>query len=187
MGFGVQTVEKYGCKIVTVEPAQRRIEGVIKSGAVVQVAIYTVNPFFRWPVVGENWMIRRENGTWILDSLWQEANGEEPDSQIVNDINEGDALIDTPTGKIRLTTGAIVITSGAEGAVRERGRVKLSSGKATIAAPGVESENVILLTGEGTITNGVVVIKERKPGVSFLIEATVTSGNSDFVNWTILW
>jgi hypothetical protein len=188
MGVEVDRVEKYGCKIITVEPSQRRVEAVIKSGTVVQVAVYTVEPFFRWPVVGENWMIRRENGTWILDSLWQEqGNGESGNQTTVNGVEEGDALIDTPTGNIYLTTGATVVTSGALGAIRERGRAKLSSGKVTVTAPGVEAENVVLLTGEGTVANGVVIVKERKAGVSFLVEATVTSGNSDFVNWAILW
>lgn len=105
MGLEVQSVEKYGCKIITVEPSQRRVEGVIKSGAVVQVAIYTVDPFFRWPKVGENWMIRRENGTWILDSKWQE--NEEADT-LVENLKEGDALIDTPTGNVYLSSGNLL-------------------------------------------------------------------------------
>lgn len=105
MSLEVQSVEKYGCKIITVEPSQRRIEGVIKSGAVVQIAVYTVNPFFRWPKVGENWMIRRENGTWILDSKWQE--NEESD-MLVENLKEGDALIDAPTGNVYLSSGNLL-------------------------------------------------------------------------------
>jgi hypothetical protein len=109
MGFDLNEVEKYGCKIITVEPAQRRVEGVIKSGAVVQVAVYTVDPFFRWPKVGENWMIRRENGTWFLDSKWQNQEGEsEANPTIINNLNEGDALIDTPTGNVYLTSGNLL-------------------------------------------------------------------------------
>jgi hypothetical protein len=125
MGFDLQSAEKYGCKIITVEPAQRRVEGVIKSGAVVQVAVYTVDPFFRWPKVGENWMIRRENGTWFLDSKWQNQEGEsESNPTIVNNLNEGDALIDTPTGKVYLTSGNLLATEVQVEAARTAAQVK---------------------------------------------------------------
>lgn len=97
----ITPVSKYGSKIVTCDPTTRRIEAVIKSGAVVQVAVYSVPTFFRWPVVGENWMIRQENGTYILDSLWQEP---ELDTSIET-LAPGEALINTTTGNVQLTTG----------------------------------------------------------------------------------
>ena len=63
-GYG----RKLATRIITVDPATRRIEGTLKDGAMVQIRATEVGAVFRWPAEGEVWTIRRDDGYWILDS-----------------------------------------------------------------------------------------------------------------------
>lgn len=101
-------VPKYGCKIITSNPATRQVEAALKGSKGIIVSINTVPPFFRWPQVGESWMVYQENGNWILDSLWQDPSV----TTKIEGLNPGDAIINTPTGVIRTSEGHSVITSG---------------------------------------------------------------------------
>src|SRR6266550_4725858 len=94
MAFGdhIHTQTKRGCIIVTSDPSTQTIEGKIQRGEVVSISAYYTNPFFRWPAVGEHWVIREENGSWFLEGLWQTEEGEEP--------QPGDAVISTSTGRV---------------------------------------------------------------------------------------
>lgn len=96
---------KYGCKITTVDPTQKRIEGVLKTGNVIQISVYATPPLFRWPKVGESWMVCQENGSWFLEGLWQE---EEDHTQLTG-LQPGDVLLNTP-GNIVLSSGRTVAT-----------------------------------------------------------------------------
>jgi hypothetical protein len=98
-------------QIVTCDPRTRRIEGRLKDGAVVPVAIYNTPPFFRWPREGEVWSVIYMGTTPVLGSF-QEM---EDSSQPVEDLMPGDARIDADT--VRLVGGLIVSgTSIFEGA-----------------------------------------------------------------------
>jgi hypothetical protein len=68
----LDTLTTHDCKIVAVDRSTKRIEGVLKVGKVVQVSVYATDPLFRWPKVGESWMVRQDNGHWILDGIWQD-------------------------------------------------------------------------------------------------------------------
>jgi hypothetical protein len=63
-----------------------------------RIAVYETPVIFRWPVVGEAWMVEQKNGTWYLDSPW-------PDLTVPNkphDVEPGDAIINSPTGIIHV-------------------------------------------------------------------------------------
>lgn len=77
-------------KILTVDPANRRIEGMGKDMAIRQIAIPTTGVLFRWPVEGEIWSIRYDNGVPVLDSIAQTVDAE---SLTIETLDPGDALI----------------------------------------------------------------------------------------------
>lgn len=62
---------KRGVKIITCDPASGTIEAETRNGEVVSVNAYAFNPTFRWPIEGEKWIIREENGSWFLDSIYE--------------------------------------------------------------------------------------------------------------------
>lgn len=53
-------------KILTVDPAKRRIEGMLKDGAAVQVVVLDIPPAFMWPKEGEHWIVERNGYNWML-------------------------------------------------------------------------------------------------------------------------
>jgi len=72
-----QGVIKRGCRILTCDPATRTIEAKIQRGEVVPVNAYSFTPLFRWPMVGEVWLLREEKGSFFLDSIWEEQEATE--------------------------------------------------------------------------------------------------------------
>jgi len=62
---------KRGVKIILVDPESKRIEAETRNGETIQVNAYYLNPSFRWPMVGESWMVKEENGSWYLEGLWE--------------------------------------------------------------------------------------------------------------------
>jgi hypothetical protein len=71
----------YGGIIAASDPATGTVQ-VTTAGGVVQVLVDIVPVLFRWPVVGEHWMVRQENGTWLLDSLYQDSSSDAPLSEM---------------------------------------------------------------------------------------------------------
>jgi hypothetical protein len=55
----------YTGTISGVDPSSSTVT-VTTVGGTVQVLVDYVSPYFRWPNMGETWMIRKENGTWRL-------------------------------------------------------------------------------------------------------------------------
>jgi hypothetical protein len=90
------TTRRYGAKITTVDPTQGLVEAVTKDGTIMRVSVYTIPTAFRWPQVGENWMIRQENGSWYLEGYW-------PTTDDFQGIEAGDVVITAPTGIIYVT------------------------------------------------------------------------------------
>jgi hypothetical protein len=91
---------KHGVRIITSNPAQQEIEGQTQRGEVIPISAYTLNPIFRWPRVGEKWIVREENGSWFLESIWEPANGIVP--------GPGDVVISAPLGRILLNVNGII-------------------------------------------------------------------------------
>lgn len=54
-------------KILTVDPSTRRVEAAFKDGSMIQIAVWDTPHAFRWPVENEVWIVRRDNGVWMLD------------------------------------------------------------------------------------------------------------------------
>lgn len=88
--------ERLFVRVITVDPANRRIEVVGKDAAVIPIGISVAPPLFRWPKQGEFWTITRENGEWQLENYLPG-----PDESAV--VQPGEALIQaekiwTPSG-----------------------------------------------------------------------------------------
>lgn len=54
-------------KILTVDPPTRRVEAAFKDGSMIQIAVWDTPSAFRWPKENEVWIVRRDNGIWMLD------------------------------------------------------------------------------------------------------------------------
>lgn len=98
----LEPVQKYSCEIITSNPKAKQVEGIMRTGPV-HISVFTTDPFFRWPKTGESWLVRKENGSWYLDSILQ---GEE-DPVRLKDLEPGDGFINVP-GKIHTNTGTTV-------------------------------------------------------------------------------
>lgn len=108
---------KAACRIITVDPATRRIEGALRDGAMVQIKAVEVSTVFRWPLEGEIWLIRQDDGYWVLDSRMENPQDGLGD---VTELNPGDTKI---TGNTRiagnLTVDGTVSFAGSESAVSQ--------------------------------------------------------------------
>lgn len=62
------TVEKLVGRVVTSDPVSGKIEVVAKDAAILTVGVTSLPMVFRWPNVGETWIVTRENGYWYLTS-----------------------------------------------------------------------------------------------------------------------
>src|SRR5271166_866189 len=70
---------KRGVRIITSDPAKQIIEGQTQRGEIIPINAFAFNPCFRWPAVGENWLVREENGSWYLESIWEQQTAPYPD------------------------------------------------------------------------------------------------------------
>lgn len=96
---------KQRVKIITVDPAKRNIEAMLKEGSAIQLQVWDVPPIFRWPRQGEFWTVERTGNYWTLGTLL-----EHPESEVrIEQLSEGEALI--TADQIRTETGGYVVTS----------------------------------------------------------------------------
>ena len=87
------------CQIITVNPAERKIEAALKDRTIVQVAVFDTREFFVWPNPREYWTIQQCNGIWMLDKRLGET-----DELQINDLQPGEGkissdVVKTPSGK----------------------------------------------------------------------------------------
>lgn len=70
VGTPLTATPRYTCTILTSDPTTTppTIEAALKGADGRSVSIVGVSAAFRWPEVGETWVIRQENGSWYLDS-----------------------------------------------------------------------------------------------------------------------
>jgi hypothetical protein len=106
---GGQT-ERMVVTIVTVDPASGLIEGVGRDAAVIQIQAGFNSAFFRMPFEREQWIVKRENGIWQLESLVEVS--EWPKKQ--KNLQMGEALINGT--KVWLSGGAYLTTNSDLGA-----------------------------------------------------------------------
>lgn len=90
-------------EITTVDMVRRQVEARLKDGGIIVLAIMNIPTLFRWPKVGEYWMVRKEGGQWTLvestDPSVTMRSGDDPYEKAirVEDMNEGEVrLIATP-------------------------------------------------------------------------------------------
>lgn len=102
------------CKISTVDPANRKIEAILKDATTVQVAVFDTPGLFIWPKVGEYWTIHQREGFWMLDHRVESYD----DEQKIADLQPGEGRIDADV--VKTISGknfvSIDITNIAEGA-----------------------------------------------------------------------
>lgn len=86
---------KYTAVITTVNQANSQIGFVTKGDAQERQALVVTVPIgFRWPVEGETWMMRQENGTWYLDGVLPTSD--------YQTVTPGDAIINSATGVVHV-------------------------------------------------------------------------------------
>jgi hypothetical protein len=99
---------KRGVKIITCDPSTRTIEAETRNGEVISVNAYYYSPVFRWPVSGEKWVVREENGSWFLEGLYEEqqkgtlasARPAFTGNFVSATAEPGDLILSIPTGRV---------------------------------------------------------------------------------------
>lgn len=109
--------KKMRVKILTVDPRSRRVEGLLKDGIPIPLAVWEIGPFFRWPREGEEWTAIYENNFWRLgDYVTDESD------TALNSLMPGEARIDSdklyiageayaPTAPVNTDTTQIATTA----------------------------------------------------------------------------
>lgn len=92
-------------RIITVDPTNRKIEGQLKDGGLIQISLFDVPPFFVWPQQDEFWIVRQDGNYWKLYNKFDDN-----DETKVSSLNPGEAkvaaeTIRTPSGKKLVTIG----------------------------------------------------------------------------------
>lgn len=97
MANSVSPTVRYSCQITTVDPAQGIIEAAVR-GKIISISTFVTPVAFRWPVVGETWIVHQMNGSWYLEGLM-------PSTTATTDyhtISPGDAIINSSTGVVHV-------------------------------------------------------------------------------------
>jgi hypothetical protein len=88
---------RFTCKVLTVDPSQRKVQVLFKGDART-LEVYSTPPAFRWPMVGENWAVEQKNGAWYLSEISQNSV-----PATLSDFSPGDAVINAATGIVHVT------------------------------------------------------------------------------------
>lgn len=105
VGQPTSTTQTYSCTVVTSDPASGTIEIAI-PGNLENVMVISTPVAFRWPIAGETWRVEKVNGQFYLREPYPLLNpGTTPSTSTtatntINTIEPGDAVINTPTGKV---------------------------------------------------------------------------------------
>lgn len=74
---------------MTCDPSTGRIEAALKDGGGIQIAVWDMPAFFRWPRQDEVWSVQMVNGIWRLGNLIQSRDQRE----VTNALEPGEARI----------------------------------------------------------------------------------------------
>lgn len=132
-GQTMQGTPRYGVTILTSDPTTGIIEAKFKGGETRRITVFETAVAFRWPVAGESWVVRQENGTWYLDSPIPSPTQGNP----INTVNPGDTIINSPTGVLHVQGSA----SGSTDFTMSKG--------ATVSAQGSPRSFVPVADGSG--------------------------------------
>lgn len=103
---------KQTVRIMTVDPATRRVEATLKDGAMIQIRVFDVPTIFRWPKPEELWTVRRDSGLWVLDARIEH---EQDGLGLIEDMEPGQTKITgttTITGNLNVQ-GAFIASGSA--------------------------------------------------------------------------
>lgn len=171
---------RYTCVITTVDPNAKTVTGepaplvagVIKSGKAIRISLYDIDTAFRWPVVGETWMVIQYNNSWYLEGLFpfqtQAANN-------ITDYNQGDLVLNSGTGKLAVV-GTIADTAGAN----KDFELYVNNGSLNY-----ESNNVVTplmpqttyTSGYATATSSTSVLSPQNASVVTYLDSEIQSAN----------
>lgn len=171
-------VTKYTCMITTVDAATGKVGFVTKGDAQERQALVSTIPLaFRWPQVGETWMVRQENGTWYLDGIWDDPSGTLPITGLASDEMKLNASVikndqgDTVVATTNTGSSSQTIQMGSNGPEW------VTPGTTTVPDATTTSKGIVELAGDigGTATNvEVLTVEGGKTPVT-----TVTSLGGD--------
>lgn len=98
MNLESSAVVKYGAVVTTVDVSNKVIEVALKTGETRRMTLATYPAFFVWPQVGDQVMVRCENGQWNLDGFF--------DTQgIYQTVSPGDAVVASSTNTLHVVGG----------------------------------------------------------------------------------
>lgn len=157
--------DKSRVKIMTVDVANRRIEAGIKDGSMIQVAVWEVPEAFRWPIEGEMWIVRRDNGIWMLDKRVQQAQSE---TLPITSMSPGQMKLDSTA--IFDSQGHQLLAVTAQGLSGH-----MVAGAVTIDTTKVTTSSHLYVSRQGGTNPGAVFEFSRTPGVSFTVHSTNAS------------
>lgn len=110
LGSHINLSLKRGVKIITCDPTTRTIEAETRNGEVISINAYYHTPVFRWPIAGEKWVVREENGSWFLEGIYESQNFQEEieprPGDIILNVGSGRILINEE-GRLRELSGSI--------------------------------------------------------------------------------
>lgn len=95
LGAHINLQLKRGVQIITCDPPSRTIEAETRNGEVISINAYHQDATFRWPVPGEKWVVREENGSWYLDGIFETQ--EPPEGE---EVKPGDTVITAGSGTV---------------------------------------------------------------------------------------
>ncbi len=144
-----------GVTITTVDPNTRRIEGVLKDGGIVQIAVWDTPALFAWPKPDEHWTVTRQGQYWRLGNRVEST-----DEDIsVSDLDLTQAKLDAT--RVFLRDGSEVATTNLYAArVESSGQSIPASTPTTLSFPTVAytrgtvqryDEDSLLTAGQGGI------------------------------------
>lgn len=82
---------KQRVEILTVDPSQRLVEGQLRDGVPISIAVWETSAAFRWPRVGEMWSVNYVGGYPMLGDRIQDRT----EDFLIEDINQGDMFLDS--------------------------------------------------------------------------------------------
>lgn len=83
-------VAKYRATIVEVDPTNNIIDARMGDGAPRRIMVWEVPSGFRWPVVGEEWSVYEQNGSWYLGDRINDLLDDHP----ITNMQPGDQRLD---------------------------------------------------------------------------------------------
>lgn len=164
-------------KILTVDTARRRVEAAFKDGSMIQIAVWDTPHAFRWPKENEIWLVRRDNGIWMLDCKQDgQVSGSGTSVQVAPEPHPVEAM---NPGEMKLDSDVIVTASGSRVASLAVARYSLTSTGALTLDAATGNVQVVTLTANATSST----IANPNPGQVLTVQWLQGAGGSHTYAW----